>query len=217
MDGAFVGVLVPVDALDATEGEGDEARLLLIDAVVTICRFTESDIVKGGAVCFFSWAGLAVGVVLLDSGSASSFLALPASLPADSFFPSDTFLVVSLFVSFLGGSFLFLSDSSFCDAAVCGTGAATTPPPSPSPASSKSTSITSGSPDVIGFLDTYPSVPDAKNETHPVRFEFMESPIGFEFNKGGKVVRCGSGSVGAAAKAESVEAVSASAGNALDA
>jgi hypothetical protein len=45
----------------------------------------------------------------------------------------------------------------------------------------------------------------------------MESPIGFEFNKGGKVVRCGSGSVGAAAKAESVEAVSASAGNALDA
>jgi hypothetical protein len=36
MDGALLGVLVPVDAtdcLDATDGDGEEARLLLIDPV----------------------------------------------------------------------------------------------------------------------------------------------------------------------------------------
>lgn len=41
--------------------------------------------------------------------------------------------------------------------------------------------MTSGSPDVIVFLDTYPNVAELeKKETQPVRFELMLSPIGFE-------------------------------------
>jgi hypothetical protein len=68
--------------------------------------------------------------------------------------------------------------------------------------------MTSGSPDVIGFFDTYPNVPELeKNETQPVRFEFMLSPIGFEFSESDEVVCRSAGSGGVA---ESVEAVGAS-------
>lgn len=55
MDGALAGVLVPVDALEATEGAGELARLLLTTEpglLFATWRLTVSDIVKGGAAGF---------------------------------------------------------------------------------------------------------------------------------------------------------------------
>jgi hypothetical protein len=126
-------VLVPVeeatDRLEATDGEGDTARLLGVELLFATCRLTESEMVNGGAAGFVDeeTTGFPLRTLPFCRGSSSS-----------------------LAFCFPSGSILLLSAFPFCGE-TSDTGVDIPSLPSSVPLS-ESIYITSGSPDVTDFL-----------------------------------------------------------------